>query len=221
MTSRTILLLLAAPTALCYGASAAQSNNSPARLTPLVVTSPANASTESRRDHGARRSIRLHAVRLASPATAQPRLDSDSAYVGPPDPLDPSIPLICNPAVRRAVDLAWESSIQAAHRPPAEVNDKVEFGFAIDAKIGCTLRIEPMQSSDLTDRKPNELEIPVSQATIATVHTHNTGVRSTPSATDVRSELPAFVKSQSRLFVTIPGTSHFAEIELKKVCVRD
>jgi hypothetical protein len=219
MNSHAIPLLLAASTALHFGFAAAQSNNAVAGVTPHEVSSPANASTGNRHVHRAKGSILLHADGLSAPAGSQPSLDVDSAYVGPSDPSDPSTPLICNPAVRRAVDRAWGSSALAAHRPPVETNDKVEFGFAIDMRQSDrSLRIGPMQSSDLTDRRPNELEIPVSQATIATVHTHNTGARSTPSAADVKSEIPAFVRSQSRLFVTIPGTSQFAEIELGKVC---
>jgi hypothetical protein len=58
----------------------------------------------------------------------------------------------------------------------------------------------------------------MNHATIATVHTHNTGVRSTPSPADIRSELQAFLKSRPRLFVTITGTNHFAEIDIRKVC---
>ncbi len=160
-------------------------------------------------------------VREGTPiAVAYPAKGFD--YDGPADPADPSRPAICNHDVRRALDTAWGESLQAAHRDPVSINNKVEFGFAIrvDASMH-RLSVQPMQTSDLTGNKPNELTISVDQETIATVHTHNTGARPTPSAADVNSEIPAFVKSQFYLFVTIPGTRTYAAIDLKKVCSVD
>src|SRR5579863_5627913 len=84
----------------------------------------------------------------------------------------------------------------------------------IRLRDGVSQGARPRAASDHTDGRPNELEIPVTENTIATVHTHNTGARSTPSAADVKRDLPGFVKSQSYIFVTIPGTNHYAMVEL-------
>lgn len=161
----------------------------------------------------------LHAdVRDANLTTAS-RLVVGSDYAGPVDPSDPSRPAICNPVIRRAIDSVWGRSMLAAHRAPISVNDKVEFGFAIQEHTSTQkLVVEAIETSDLTGSKPNELAIPVDAETIATVHTHNVGARPTPSAADVASELPAFVKSQFYLYVTIPGTGTYAEIEMSRVC---
>lgn len=202
---------------LCCCVSSAQS----VQLADAANTGSQRAAMyENGHANGKKKSIlKLRADRLSQSENQGPSFDPESDYAGPFDPTNPSSLLICNPQVRRAVDAAWSSSVQAAHRPPTAVNDKVEYGFAINVKDeNKSLTIDRMQTSDRTDRKPNELNIPVSEATIATVHTHNTGARSTPSAADVKSDLPAFVKSQSYVFVTIPGTNHYAEVELNKVC---
>jgi hypothetical protein len=221
MSLRLGLLLLPAMMTLCGRAPFAQWKNAATGAGPHAAYSQLNPSAESGRVRHTRRSTLLSSEPLA-PAGLRPMLDVSSRYVGPSDPSSPSRPLICNPVVRRTIDLAWEASVLAAHRPPIEVNNKVEFGFAVDVRESDrSLYVEAMQSSDLTGGKSNELEIPVGEATIATVHTHNTGARPTPSAIDVKSELPAFVRSRCHLFVTIPGTSHFAEIEPKRVCRRN
>jgi len=148
-----------------------------------------------------------------------PLLVFGSDYTGPADPSNPSRPAICNPVVRRAIETVWGQSMLAAHRAPISVNDKVEFGFAIQEHASTQrLAVEAIETSDLTGSKPNELAIPVDAETIATVHTHNVGARATPSAADVASELPTFVKSQFYLYLTIPGTGTYAEIELSRVC---
>lgn len=172
--------------------------------------------------HNTRRSVlRVSAYIVSGRRLHEPRLDSLSDYVGPSDPANPSIPLVCNLAVRRAIDSAWSATRLASHRPPVSVNDKVEFGFAVHLAANQSILIDRMRTSDWTDRKPNELEIPINEATIATVHTHNSGALPTPSAQDVLSPLPAFVKSESYLFVTIPGTERYNRIELNRVCRTD
>jgi hypothetical protein len=213
-------LLFGSELALCCVAANAQTSrsdftvNSPARS---VLTNSASATLPVRVT--GRSSIRLWTNRLSESKATEPSLDRYAHYVGPSDPSNPSHPLICNPEVRAAIDRAWGSSVQAAHRPPVEVNSKVEFGFAINVNDGSkSLRIDRMETSDYTDGRPNKLEIPLAENTIATVHTHNTGARSTPSAADVESNLPAFVMSQFHLFVTIPGTTHYAAVDLRKVC---
>jgi hypothetical protein len=150
---------------------------------------------------------------------ALPRLAFSSDYQGPVDPADPSRLAICNPQVRRALNVAWGESVQAAHRAPVSINDKVEYGFAIQLNNAThALAVQEIETSDMTGNKPNELVIAVNDETIATVHTHNLGARPTPSAADVASELPAFVKSQFYLYVTIPGTSTYSQINLNEVC---
>jgi len=191
-----------------------------AAAVPRASAAGPNSLSSTQRAIGRGKSIlKLRGVRHSQPESPGASLDSESDYVGPSDPANPSKPLICNLAVRKAIDSAWSSSVQAAHRPPTEFNSKVEFGFAINANSeNNSLELERIQTSDRTDSRPNELKIPVTENTIATVHTHNTGARSSPSATDVKSYLPAFVKSDSYVFVTIPGTNRYAEVELKKVC---
>jgi hypothetical protein len=78
-----------------------------------------------------------------------------------------------------------------------------------------------METSDLTGSKPNELMIPVNAETVATMHTHNVGARPTPSAADAAGDLPAFVRSQFHLYVTIPGTGTYTEIDFDKACGMD
>jgi hypothetical protein len=206
---------------LCCCVSTAQSVQLAAAVTTgsQRATMDANGDANGHANDKKKSILKLRADRLSQPENQGPSLDSESDYAGPFDPSNPSSHLICNPQVRRAVDAAWSSSVQAAHRPPTAVNDKVEYGFAINVNDeNKSLTIDRMQTSDRTDRRPNELNIPVSEDTIATVHTHNTGARSTPSAADVKSDRPAFVKSQSYIFVTMPGTNHYAAVELNKVC---
>jgi hypothetical protein len=165
------------------------------------------------------RYIRLRADASAGRRADTPRLISGSNYAGPADPTNPSGLAICNPAVLRALGMAWSSSFLASHRPPVSENNKVEYGFAIDADPAAhLLAIGSMGISDLTGNRPNELMICISSHTIATVHTHNIGTYSAPSATDAAGDLPAFVKSQFHLYVTIPGTGTYAEVDLQKAC---
>jgi hypothetical protein len=166
-----------------------------------------------------KRYAQLHADVEERNVASAPRLAAYPDYTGPADPWDPSRPAICNPEVRHALDNAWIGSSQAAHRPPFSANDKVEYGFAIQVQSGTSrLAVAPMHSSDLTGSKPNELTIPVDEETIATAHTHNIGARPTPSAADAAGELPAFVRSQFYLYVTIPGTGTYAAIDINRVC---
>ena len=181
-----------------------------------LVPSGPNPSDES--GHG-QRCIHLRADARNAPVTTPPHLDQSSDYAGPADPSTASRLAICNPQVRRAIDLAWGSSMLASHRPPISVNDKTEYGFAIQADSAThLLSVGSMETSDLTGNRPNELTIPVNADTIATVHTHNIGARPTPSAADVGGDLPAFVRSQFHLYVTIPHTDTFAEVDVHKAC---
>ncbi len=217
MTLRKLFSLVVA-SALCGCVSAAQTNRSAAGAnTHEAARNPGMQSAATHANSKKRSILRLRADRLSQPAALEPSLDSESDYAGPSDPSNPSSPLICNAEVQRAVNNAWSFSVQAAHRPPTEFNNKVEFGFAINVN-DTSLVIEHMRTSDRTDGRPNDLNIPVAENTVATVHTHNIGARSTPSAADVKSDLPAFVKSQSYLYVTIPGTNHYAMVELNRVC---
>jgi hypothetical protein len=217
---RNELLSLVAGLTFCGVLSSAQSNQSGVKMSPQPTAPLSGSLTANLRAHDDKKSIvRLRADRLSESKPQEAWLDMESDYTGPSDPMNPAVPLICDPAVQRAIDKAWSSSVQAAHRPPTAINDKVEFGFAINVDIeGKSLLIQPMQTSDLTDRKLNELDIPVGENTIATVHTHNTGARPTPSAADLISGLPGFVKSQFYIFVTIPGTNRYAAVDLKRVC---
>jgi hypothetical protein len=127
--------------------------------------------------------------------------------------------MICNPAIRKAVDRAWSSSVQAAHRPPTSANDKVEFGFAVDAsKDGQTIEVKPLQTSNFTDQRLNELHIAIDENSLATVHTHNIGASPIPSRADMEGPIPAFVKSQFYVYVTIPGENRFVQVEPDGVC---
>jgi len=144
---------------------------------------------------------------------------SESGYAGPSDPADPKRPLICNPAIRKAMDMAWSSSVLAAHRPPSSLNDKVEFGFAVDAsKDGRTVEVKSLQTSNFTDQKLNELHIAIDENTLATVHTHNIGSSPVPSMADMKGPVPTYVKSQFYIYVTIPGEDRFARVELDGAC---
>ncbi len=144
---------------------------------------------------------------------------SDAGYAGPSDPTDPKRPLICNPAIRKAMDIAWSSSVLAAHRPPSSLNDKVEFGFAVDAsKDGRTVEVKSLRTSNFTDQKLNELHIAIDENTLATVHTHNIGASPVPSMADMKGPVPTFVKSQFYIYVTIPGEDRFARVEPDGVC---
>ena len=144
---------------------------------------------------------------------------SEAGYAGPSDPTDPKRPLICNPAIRKAMDRAWSSSVLAAHRPPSSLNDKVEFGFAVDAsKDGRTVEVKSLRTSNFTDQKLNELHIAIDENTLATVHTHNIGASPVPSMADMKGPVPTFVKSQFYIYVTIPGEDRFARVEPDGVC---
>lgn len=146
-------------------------------------------------------------------------LNQVSGYAGPADPENPSRPVICNPVVRRALDLAWSESSLAAHQPPFLTNDKVEFGFSIKLeKLAHRVSVSRVHTSYRSDGRPNALTISVDEETIATVHTHNLGVRPAPSLADLRMRLPSFVKSQFCLYVTIPGTDSYNSIDLNAVC---
>ena len=168
---------------------------------------------------------------LGSPTTApRPNLSirlqikrrsitSEAGYAGPSDPADPKRPLICNPAIRKAMDRAWSSSLLAANRPPSSLNDKVEFGFAVDAsKDGRTVEVKSLQTSNFTDQKLNELHIAIDENTLATVHTHNIGSSPVPSMADMKGPVPTYVKSQFYIYVTIPGEDRFARVELDGAC---
>jgi hypothetical protein len=142
-----------------------------------------------------------------------------SGYAGPADPENQSRPLICNSVVRRALDRAWSESNLAAHQPPFVINDKVEYGFSINEdKVSHRVYVSRAQSSYRTDGKPNALAISLDAETIATVHTHNLGVRRDPSLADLRVRVPSFVRSQLLLYVTIPGTGTYNSIDLNAVC---
>jgi hypothetical protein len=178
----------------------------------------------TREDRDARGASRRPTIASRADVPTRPQiehrlLDSEGAYAGPSDSTDPKRPLICNPAIRTAIDKAWSSSVQAAHRPPISVNDKVEFGFAVDAsKDGRTVEVKSLQTSNFTDKKLNELHIAIDENTLATVHTHNTGASPIPSKADMEGPIPAFVKSQFFVYLTIPGENRFVQIEPDGVC---
>jgi hypothetical protein len=95
----------------------------------------------------------------------------------------------------------------------------VEFGFAVDAsKDGRTIEVKSLQTSNFTDKKLNELHIPIDEDSLATVHTHNIGASPIPSKADMEGPIPAFVKSQFYVYVTIPGKSRFVQVDPDGVC---
>jgi hypothetical protein len=97
--------------------------------------------------------IYLSADEPTARTTAGPRLDRSSGYLGPSNPSDPSHLAICDPEVRRAIDSAWGSSMLASHRPPTAVNDKIEYGFTIQADPESHLvSVGSMVSSGLTGK---------------------------------------------------------------------
>ena len=87
-----------------------------------------------------------------------------------------------------------------------------EAGFAIDYKGG-KISIVNRVSSVNSDQKPNELHIKIDANTIAILHTHGNNALSTPSPGDTRSPVPNFVRSQSALYVTIPGTNKYIRLQ--------
>jgi len=61
--------------------------------------------------------------------------------------------------------------------------------------------------------KPNELHIKTDDNTIAILHTHGNKALPTPSPGDLKSPVPNFVRSQRDLYVTVPATTTYIQLQ--------
>jgi hypothetical protein len=136
----------------------------------------------------------------------------DPSKTGPEDPTKPGSPLYKNPMVKKASDDAFMTTTNGTAR-----SGLAEAGFSIEYKNG-KISIANKVDSVHSDKKGNELTIVTDANTIAILHTHGNGVNATPSMPtkdspgDVASPVPNFVRSQSALYVTVPGTTNYIQL---------
>ena len=147
------------------------------------------------------------------PAQNQNQLKYDPSKSGPEDPTNPGKPLSQNPVVKKASDEAFMATTNGQAR-----SCLAEAGFAIeykDGKISIANRVDSVYS----DKPANELQIKTDANTIAILHTHGNIALATPSLPtrgkpgDVSSRVPNFVRSQSALYVTVPSTKTYIQLE--------
>jgi RHS repeat-associated protein len=124
----------------------------------------------------------------------------DSSKTGPADPTNPTQPLHMNPIVIKAGDEAFMKTMNGTAR-----GGLAEAGFSIQNKpsgITIAYKVDTVHSSG----PPNKLALTTDNFTIALYHTHGNKAKAVPSADDMLSSKPNFVRSQSHLYVTVPNT---------------
>ena len=131
----------------------------------------------------------------------------DPSKTGPADPTNPSQPLFKNKDVQKHSDDAFARTTNGKAR-----DGLAEAGFAIDYKNG-KISFGPRVDSVTSDKPANGLQIPVDPYTIAVLHTHGDSAIPTPSGGDENSPVPNFVRSQSALYVTVPHTNTYIQLE--------
>ncbi len=126
---------------------------------------------------------------------------------GPPDPSNPSKPLYRNKAVQKQSDRAFMRTGDGTER-----GGLAEAGFAIyfrGGKVVCGPIIDNVHD----DGKPNELSIHTDWDAIAILHTHGNRADPKPGPGDYNSPVPNFVRSASALYVTVPGTHEYIQLQ--------
>jgi len=89
-----------------------------------------------------------------------------------------------------------------------------EGGFAINY-INGQIQASSLVFSTFNGGVPNQLEIPTGTNTIVVLHTHGNNAQPVPSAGDLQSSVPNFVRSKSELYVTVPGTTNYIKLDPK------
>jgi RHS repeat-associated protein len=147
-----------------------------------------------------------------SPTAQNQQQHYDATKSGPEDPTNPGKPLAQNPIVQKASDGAFESTDNGRAR-----GGLAEAGFSIEYKDG-KISIANQTDSVHDSGPANELHIKTDANTIAVLHTHGNNAVPTPSMPtknspgDVASRVPNFVRSQSSLYVTVPGTTSYIQL---------
>jgi RHS repeat-associated protein len=139
------------------------------------------------------------------PAQNKPQYDPKKS--GPEDPTNPGHPLSQNPVVKKASDEAFMKTTNGQAR-----SGLAEAGFAIDYKDGKISIVNKVDSVN-SDKKANELQITTDENTKAILHTHGNSALPTPSPGDLKSPVPNFVRSQRDLYVTVPGTDTYIQLQ--------
>ena len=131
----------------------------------------------------------------------------DPKKSGPEDPTNPGHPLSQNSVVKKASDEAFMKTTNGQAR-----SGLAEAGFAIDYKDGKISIVNKVDSVN-SDKKANELQITTDENTKAILHTHGNSALPTPSPGDLKSPVPNFVRSQRDLYVTVPGTTTYIQLQ--------
>ena len=153
-------------------------------------------------------SLQAAQTKPAPTATNQSQQQFDPK-TGPTDPTNPSKPLFKNKQFKKESDKLFEKTYNGKAR-----EGLAEAGVAVEYKNG-EMSFGKEVDSVNDSGTANELRVPVDADTIAIIHTHGNSALPTPGPGDLdaRSRIPNFVRSQSALYVTVPNTKTFIQLE--------
>ncbi len=131
----------------------------------------------------------------------------DQSKSGPEDPTHPGHQLSKNKEVRKQAARALARTNNGQAR-----DGLAEAGFRID-KINGKLVLGDILDNVHDTGPATEIHIPITNSTIAIMHSHGVRGVPTPSALDRASRVPNFVRTPTMLYVTVPGTDTFIQLE--------
>jgi len=130
---------------------------------------------------------------------------------GPADPTNPARPLFCNKDVQKEFGRAFMKTRNGEARMGL-----AEAGRSIELSEGAIV-FGPWAATDLDDgeneERANRMNIARDGSTIAFFHTHGNNARPVPSARDLGGDVPDFVISRFAIYVTIPGTNTYLQLD--------
>jgi hypothetical protein len=178
----------------------------------LMTTLPAAAQTVRSSESGVHPSIKRATPPQIGHNAIRAPLALPIAIHGPVDPTNPSRPLFCNKDVQKQFREAFMKT-----RNGEERMGLAEAGRSVDFKDG-TISFGSWATSAIndgeTDERANRMNLLRDDSSIAVFHTHGNNARAVPSAADLKADVPNFVISRFALYVTIPGTSSYVQLDL-------